>query len=282
MRASDLRGRNDRTDLARELQPPARFCYVRDMTDPTPTRRRFRSALAWLIFGLLVVEGLLWLSERFGWFWFNEKKGWTVLIGMAVAGVILGLMLLWYLEALIFRLRFQFSIRSLLVLVVAVAIPCSWMAVEMKEAKEQRNAVEAICNLGGQIAYDYDESDPREGPRGPTWLRKLLEDDFFNDVYNATVRSNAQIEQLKGLPQLKRLWLGGYRFPPTECGEITDAGLARVAALTQLKVLVMWGTNVTDDGLANLARLKQLENLSIDSTHVTDAGLVHIAGLAQL
>ena len=50
------------------------------MTDPTLTRR-FRPTPTWLIFGLLVVEGLLWLSERYRWFWFNEKKGWTVLIG---------------------------------------------------------------------------------------------------------------------------------------------------------------------------------------------------------
>ena len=35
------------------------------MTDPIPTRRRFYPTPAWLIFGLLVVEGLLWLSERY-------------------------------------------------------------------------------------------------------------------------------------------------------------------------------------------------------------------------
>ena len=33
------------------------------MTNPTPTRR-FSFTPAWLIFGLLVVEGLRWLSER--------------------------------------------------------------------------------------------------------------------------------------------------------------------------------------------------------------------------
>ena len=36
------------------------------MTDPTPTRR-FSPTPSLLIFGLLVVEGLLWLSERFQW-----------------------------------------------------------------------------------------------------------------------------------------------------------------------------------------------------------------------
>ena len=90
-----------------------------DMTDPTPTRR-FRPTPAWLVLALLVVEGLLWLSERYEWFWFNEKKGWTVLIAVAVVGVALLVMLLWFIASLLFRWRFQFSIRSLLVLTVAV------------------------------------------------------------------------------------------------------------------------------------------------------------------
>ena len=118
------------------------------MTDPTPTRR-FSPTPAWLIFGLLVVEGLLWLSERYQWFWFNEKKGWTVLIAVAVVGVAMLVMLLWFIVSLLFRWRFQFSIRSLLVLTVAVAMPCSWLGVEMKKAREQRNAGAAIDNLGG-------------------------------------------------------------------------------------------------------------------------------------
>ena len=35
-------------------------------------------------------------------------------------------MLLWFLAALLFRLRFQFSLLSLLLLAVVVAVPCSW------------------------------------------------------------------------------------------------------------------------------------------------------------
>ncbi len=64
------------------------------MTDPTPTRRRFYPTPAWLIFGLLVVEGLLWLSERFHWpAW---HKGYAVLIGVACVGVAMLVMLGWF------------------------------------------------------------------------------------------------------------------------------------------------------------------------------------------
>ena len=74
--------------------------------DPIPTRR-LSPTPAWLIFGLLVVEGLLWLSERYQWFWFNERKGWTVLIAVAVVGVAMLVMLGWFIVALIFRWRFH-------------------------------------------------------------------------------------------------------------------------------------------------------------------------------
>ena len=61
-----------------------------------------------------------------------------MLIAVAVVGVAMLVMKLWFVVALVFRRRFQFSIRSLLVLTVAVAIPCSWLAVEMKHANQQR------------------------------------------------------------------------------------------------------------------------------------------------
>ncbi len=94
------------------------------MTDPTATRRRsFRFTPTWLIFGLLVVEALLWLSDRLQWPTWH--KGYAVLIAAAAVGVAFLLMLLWFIVAVGIRLRFQFSVRSLLVLtVVAQSHPC--------------------------------------------------------------------------------------------------------------------------------------------------------------
>ena len=86
---------------------------------------------------LLAAEGVLWLSERFRWFAFNQHKGYTVLIAVASVGGSLLLMLFWFLFALVFRWRFQFSILFLLVLTLVVALPFSWLATEMKAAREQ-------------------------------------------------------------------------------------------------------------------------------------------------
>ena len=77
-------------------------------------------------------------------------------------------------RGLVFRWRFQFSIRSLLVLTVAVAIPCSWLAVEMEKARREREAAIAIKTLGGEVVWSE--------PAGPPWLRSLLGDGCFEHV----------------------------------------------------------------------------------------------------
>jgi hypothetical protein len=117
-------------------------------------RRWLTPTPGWLVLGSLVVTGLLYLSDRFKWFAFNQHKGWTVLIAVASVVAVLAVMLLWWIAALVFRWRFQFSVRSLLVLAIAVAVPCSWLAVEVKIAKEQRETVNEIKKRGGKVAYD--------------------------------------------------------------------------------------------------------------------------------
>ena len=165
------------------------------------------------ILGLLPLEVFLFLSGRFVWFGFNEHKGWAVLIAVASVGVAALMMSLWATAGLLFRWRFQFSIGSLLVLVLVVAIPCSWMAVEMKNARRQKEAVRGIMKLGGIVSYDYQlqrSGNPlaRAGQPGPAWLRDLLGEDFFVTVVevNFAVRSvtDADLEHLKGLTQLHR------------------------------------------------------------------------------
>ena len=121
-------------------------------TDSSPTAETSKPKLRWfhatpgrLLVVLLAVEGILFLSER----WF--PKGWAVLIAIASVIAAMVLMLLWFTAALLFRWRFQYGLRSLLLLVVIVAVPCSWLATEMQQARKQKEAVEAILKLGGWV-----------------------------------------------------------------------------------------------------------------------------------
>ena len=235
------------------------------MTAPTVTRR-FRPTAAWLIYGLLVVEGLLWLSERYKWFWFNEHKGWTVLIGVAVVAVAMLAMLGWFIVALVFRWRFQFSIRSMLVLVVAVALLFSWITVEVQQAKRYRDAVTAIRQAEGFVYYDFQVDQagvliPPTNIPGPAWLRTLLGDDFFGSVVKVDVTchgTDAILEKVEEFPQIRELYLGSYLSDR----KITDAGLEHVGRMTRLQTLGIGGTRVTDRGVRKLQ--KALPNCDIE------------------
>ena len=197
---------------------------------PTPSR---------LLVVLLIVEGILLLSEP----WF--PKAWAMLICMASVIAAMALMLLWFLLALFFRWRFQFSIRSLLVLTVAVAIPCSWLAVADQQARRQRELVNALRKLGCAVYHDYQWDRFCE-----TGFPGQDGSDYFNDIRSVNCLhhevTNQDLESLKELNQLQVL-----RLAETQ---ITDAGLEKLKGLKQLKSLNLTKTRITDAGVAKLQK----------------------------
>ncbi len=201
----------------------------------------------------------------------QRGKGYTVLISVAGVGVVLLAMLLWFVVALVFRRRFQFGIRALLVLTVAVAMPCSWLGVEMKKASEQKEAAEAIEKVGATVTWD-----PKSV--GPECLQSLLQEDLFAQVeevfWVGRNCTDTDLTRLKDLRYLRRLDISQNR--------ITDAGLANLEGLGELQELGISYTDVTDEGLRHLKALKKLQLLGIGKTAVTDAGLEHLRDLRHL
>lgn len=64
--------------------------------------------------------------------------------------------------------------------------------------------------------------------------------------------------------------------------KVTDAGLAKLAAMKNLKELHLEGTTVGDAGLDHLKGLAELEYLNLYNTKVTDAGIAKLAALGKL
>jgi hypothetical protein len=64
--------------------------------------------------------------------------------------------------------------------------------------------------------------------------------------------------------------------------KVTDAGLAKVAAMKNLKELHLEGTSIGDAGLDHLKGLAELEYLNLYSTKVTDVGVAKLAALGKL
>ena len=267
----------------------------------TPEKRRwFRPTPGWLVLGSLAATGLLFLSERWRWFWFNEHKGWTVLVAVAAVGAVLLAMLLWLLVALVFRWRFQFGIRTLLVMVVAVALPCSWLSWEMQKARQQREAIAEIAEPVYGYDWQVDENfNWRYVDHSPTppWLQRSLGDDFFCDVItaNLSARRVKLIDKLPRLQELRLEWedasdadlshvksLKDLRVLQISSDNLTDDGLASIAGLRGLEMLFLRGEKITAAGLKNIEDLTQLRELNLQDLPITDAGLAHLAGLKQL
>jgi hypothetical protein len=166
----------------------------------------------------------------------------------------------------------QFSLRTMLVLVLICSLPCGWLAYEVGKAREQAAAAKAIEELGGLVEFG-----PASGGlprRVVAWLGTLAGEDWAEDVIGAflfgTEVSDDPLEQLNGLSHLRYLNLFDT--------QVTDAGLEHLRRLTQLQLLWLDDTQVTDAGLEHLRGLTQLKSLSIFHTQVTDAG---VAGLQK-
>jgi hypothetical protein len=207
----------------------------------------------WAIVLLLVVEAILFASERREWFAFNQHKGYTVLVALGVACGAVVALLLTGVASLLVRRRMQFSVRSLLLLVVAIAIPCCWLALERQRAARQQAALLVLREFPGIIKYDFDIG--QSASPVPSELRDYLGSDFFRNV--------------------ERVCLG-------KGDEFTDAKLSYVSDLPGLKSLTLNGAAIGDEGLRSLRELLGLEKLHLSNTRISDAGLVHLTHLVNL
>jgi len=98
-----------------------------------------------------------------------------------------------------------------------------------------------------------------------------------------TVSARLQLKQF-GDAQLAELAAIGPAIHWLDLGEtaVTDAGLATVAAMRELRRLQLDRTAVTDAGLASVTPLSRLESLNLFGTAVTDDGLTALKALPRL
>src|SRR5262249_30283595 len=68
-----------------------------------------------------------------------------------------------------------------------------------------------------------------------------------------------------------------------DCQGVTDAGLANLTGLTELRIIDLAGTPITGTGLAHLAASADyLVSINLDSAPITDEGAVNIARFPAL
>ena len=279
------------------------------MSDLARKPRWYRITPDRFLVGLLAVLLLVLAADRFELAGLIRGSGWNVLLAAAIVclGLVVGL--LWCAVNLLLRWRFQFSLKSMLLFTLIVAILCSWFAVRVRQAKRQEAAIAAIEGLGGEIRYHGDdyfrnsfEDEKQVVSHEPSRIvihsRRFFGHDFLSPVDAARSVPGAALVHLKGLSNLKYL---DIRYAPATDSNlihlseltnlrgldlshagVTDAGLVHLGGLTNLELLDLGDTEVTDSGLAHLGGLTNLEELDLRDTGVTDAGLLHLEGLTQL
>lgn len=167
-----------------------------------------------------------------------------------------------------------------MVLVLVAGGVFAWLT---DRAHVQHDAVQAIEKAGGEVAYDYQtrKRPPyrADAPSGPKWLVRLLGVDYFADVTRVVFNSPQPEEILAQVGRLRHL----KRLDADEI-RITDAGLAHLSGLKELRTLICTGSpGLTDAGLAHLSGMVQLKNLWLTGDSCIEGpGLAHLAGFDQL
>jgi hypothetical protein len=194
---------------------------------------------------------------------------------------------------------FRFSLRTFLIVTVAIGMLAGWLGSKWAVKHKRRQAIYRIYACGGSIAF-------REG----TLLERnsdisVLLTDVDTDWRVIEVRigststsgNDSDLSTLLGVPEVQCVHLLGNGF--------TDAGLERLSQLTELRWLWLNETSITITGLSRFARFRKLQHLTligirdsglenidrlislehlqiISSNHFTDSGLAHLKSLSGI
>jgi hypothetical protein len=95
------------------------------------------------------------------------------------------------------RCRFQYSLRTLLLVFLGAAVALGWLGVKLRNARMQSKAAADLGRLGGHVVYGYSFRGPGfpggGEPSGPVWVRNLLGDDLFHSVVYVDMTATARL-----------------------------------------------------------------------------------------
>src|SRR5689334_18649226 len=117
------------------------------------------------------------------------------------------------------RRWWQFSLRTLMVVVTVVAVVCGLFMIQYNAARRQASRVETLASKGAVICYDqqYEDGSYRKRGNSPpgripppasNWLIEWLGVDFFHRVYGVSIHlkdDEPSAKQLRPVGQLENL-----------------------------------------------------------------------------
>ena len=234
---------------------------------PDSPRTRFHLP-RWGWFLLATVILVAGIVDLSVWLPYNSsmEKGSPFIV--AALGIIVAAFGIWLTVRLVNRGKIP-SARFCVCVVLVIAFGA--LSIWLPSYREQQ-VIQMIEARGGSASTER---------LGPYWLRWLVGKDrmkVFDRVrwvgLESSTNTDAVLARLSGLTNLKFISLDGTM--------LTDAGLAHLSGLPNLNELYLKGTTVTDDELPKLSRLTNLKVVWLDGTAVTDLGPAHLSGLKNL
>jgi len=172
------------------------------------------------------------------------------------------------------RRWFQFSLRTIFVLMTVAGTLFGWLGLRIRKGFEQRQAVRAIKDLGGSVGF----AAPTAWWQRANWLRESFGDEVLLDVNEVNLNllpvDDAGLAHVAGFTKLAQLRLNSTG--------VTDAGLAHLGALQELEVLDLANTHIQGSGFRYCGRLVKLEVLAVNGTQLHDDGLSYLRSKSAL
>jgi hypothetical protein len=217
------------------------------------------------------------------------------------------------------RRWFQFSMRTLLIVTLLIGAGAAWLSSEIRRAKRQEAAVEALREGGATIIFAheriiaYENSAWRSTPiivaqskPGPQWLRHWLGLDLFSRVASVEIRIDpkedlprfeSQVALLADVPSVESVSL--TLLSVDDSLVISDAVVDRIVALPNLNSLSLVGdrrllTYPIQDGVSHdvvdlsemawrrLAEATSIESLSLICIRLNEQSLKSITAMTHL
>jgi hypothetical protein len=182
------------------------------------------------------------------------------------------------------RRWFRFSLRTFLVIVTLIGV---WLGLKINEARDQKQAVEAIQANGGTVLYDFEVDSNGEAIQpnpAPGWLAKWIGVDYVHNVVcvsfpfvktpgfdpgQKVYEYDEVVPYLENLPHVFDLTFSK--------GNLRDGDLRYIASLTSLKTLWIADNPITGTGFKHLLNLKRLTWIDLIDCPIDDDGMEFIA-----
>ena len=186
---------------------------------------------------------------------------------------------------------------------------CIWLGFKVNAAREQRQIVKMVHELGGIVWYEYEfnsAGNHLNPPPEPGWLANRIGVDFLYQVLAVRILNEDQppknyselMPRLRSLPNLRFLVLTVGKVPDEDFqylaglrrleyvglikNDIMGEGIRYLSNSRQLKMLLISSNSISDEGLSAVASIPNLQWLRLISCNVTDAGSNRLKPLTSL